>query len=191
MHNHLTKVWWIDVMAFHEVVKHNKSNQSNQSFGHYEKKVQTLMVNNSTNINEREQSPLSSSKIVDHQCLNFLFIMTKRLIRLIWFIVLNATFSNISAISWRHDQKKRIKGQIWSISLVFNATFPNGVVLAVVVGYIIYQVNRINLSVIMKRKFKHWWSTIPPISTKGNNHHCPQANNLTHMTLETHTPVSA
>jgi hypothetical protein len=63
-------------MAFHKVidtylpfyhfaesgVKHNKSSQSNQSFGHYEKKVQTLMVNNSTNINEREQSPLSSSK---------------------------------------------------------------------------------------------------------------------------------
>jgi hypothetical protein len=62
----------------------------------------------------------------------------QRLIRLIWFIVFNATFSNISAISWRHDQKKRIKGQIGSTSLVFNATFPNGVVLAVVVGYIIY-----------------------------------------------------
>jgi hypothetical protein len=51
---------------------------------------------------------------------------------MVWFMVLNAAYNNISAISWREQ-----------VNFQWDDLY------------------------IMKRKFKQWWSPIPPISTKG------------------------
>ena len=88
---------------------------------------------------------------------------------LVWFMVFNANFNNISVISW------------WSVLLVEETGVPGDkqrlventgitsithTILVYIFILVLFTILPVSVSLLLKRNFKQWWSSVPPISTK-------------------------